>query len=223
MCRFFPDVEEADESGLLGVGGFLTPDWLLDAYTHGIFPWPFDDPRQRGKSILAWFSPDPRCIFEFDLFHVSRRLAQTYRSGRFRFTSDTDFAGVMRGCSTGPERSDSWITPEMTAAYTELHRLGYAHSIETWYNGELAGGVYGVAVKGLFAAESMFFRERDASKAALVAMMEHLKRQRFQLVDIQVITDHTARFGAVEIPRREYIQRLAAALNVKTHFGRINF
>ncbi|GHT17746.1 leucyl/phenylalanyl-tRNA--protein transferase [Planctomycetales bacterium] len=221
MSRYFPDIKEADENGLLGVGGFLTPDWLLDAYTHGIFPWPFTDPRQREKPILAWFSPDPRCILEFDRFHISRRLAQTYRSGRFWITSDTDFAGVMRGCAAGPGRSDGWITPEMIAAYTELHRLGYAHSIETWYNGELAGGLYGVAVRGLFAAESMFFRERDASKVALVALMEHLRRQRFQLVDIQVISNHTARFGAAEISRREYIQRLAAALSVNPQFGQI--
>jgi len=204
--RFFIPADQADENGLVRIGGKLTPDWLLDAYTHGIFPWPFS------HTILAWFAVNPRCIFEFDRFHVSRRLERTCKSGRFRITSDTDFAGVIRSCAERHEQNGIWITPEMIEAFIAFHRLGYAHSIETWSGDELAGGVYGVAIGGLFAAESMFFRHRDASNVALVALMRHLKERNYQLVDIQVKTDHTARFGAVEIPRSEYMCRLESAL-----------
>lgn len=212
----------ADDQGLLGVGGSLSPDWLLDAYSHGIFPWPFEN-WQRKESVLGWFSVDPRCIFEFDRFHVSRRLRQTCRSGRFRITSDTDFKGVIRGCASGPGRKgQTWITPKMIAAYTEFHRLGYAHSVETWSNDRLVGGVYGVALNGLFAAESMFFRQRDASKVALVALVRHLEMRGFRLLDIQVETDHTARFGAVEISRDEYLARLDDALRQSVTFGTIS-
>ena len=209
--RFFAHASCADRHGLLRVGGKLTPDWLLDAYAHGIFPWPFWNPYQK-CSVLGWFSVDPRCIFEFDQFHVSRRLERTCKSGRFRITFDTDFAGVIRGCAGryGPE--ETWITPEMIDAYTELHRLGYAHSVEAWLGDELAGGVYGTALGGLFAAESMFHRHRDASNVALVALMRHLQERGYQLVDIQVKTEHTARLGAVEIPRSEYLRRLQTAL-----------
>ena len=204
MSRFFINAEQAGEEGLIHIGGKLTPDWLIDAYTHGIFPWPVSE------ALLAWFSPDPRCIFEFDQFHVSRRLERTCKSGRFRITFDADFTNVIRGCA---ERHDeTWITSAMIRAYTTLHRLGYAHSVEAWLGNELAGGVYGIAIGGLFAAESMFFRQRDASKVALVALMRHLKDRNYQLVDIQVKTEHTARFGAVEIPRSEYLRRLQSAL-----------
>jgi leucyl/phenylalanyl-tRNA--protein transferase len=212
MSRFSIAAEDADASGLVHVGGKLTPDWLFDAYTHGIFPWPVIDPARKNSPILAWFSVDPRCIFEFDQFHVPRRLERTCKSGRFRITFDADFAGVIRGCAEQHEQDGVWITPEMIKAYIQLHRLGYAHSVESWYGDELAGGVYGVAIGGLFAAESMFFRRRDASKAALVALMRHLKEREYQLVDIQVKTEHTERFGAVEIPRSEYLRRLQSAL-----------
>ena len=204
MSRFFFDAEQADEEGLIHIGGKLTPDWLLDAYTHGIFPWPLSD------SFLAWFSPDPRCIFEFDQFHVSRRLERTCQSGRFQITFDTDFSRVIHGCAE--RQGETWITPAMIRAYTKLHHLGLAHCVETRLDNKLVGGVYGVAVGGLFAAESMFFRHRDASKAALVALIRHLKDRDYQLVDIQIKTEHTARFGAVEIPRSDYLRRLQSAL-----------
>ena len=204
MAHFFINAEQADEDGLVHVGGKLTPDWLLDAYTHGIFPWPLSE------QLLAWFSPDPRCVFEFGQFHVSRRLERTCKSGRFRITFDTDFAGVIRGCAE--QREETWITSRMIRAYTKLHHLGYAHSVEAWHHHELAGGVYGVAIGGLFAAESMFFRQRDASKVALVALIRHLQDRGYQLVDIQVKTEHTGRLGAIEIPRREYLHRLQSAL-----------
>ena len=204
MSRYFIDPKHADEEGLVHIGGKLTPDWLFDAYTHGIFPWPLSD------SLLAWFSPDPRCILEFEQFHISRRLERTCKNGRFQITVDTDFAGVIRGCAK--QRVKTWITPAMIRAYTKLHHLGFAHSVETRLDNELVGGVYGVAIGGLFAAESMFFRHRDASKVALVALMRHLKERNYQLVDIQCKTEHTARFGAVEIPRLEYLCRLQSAL-----------
>jgi leucyl/phenylalanyl-tRNA--protein transferase len=219
MSRFFIPAYHASEEGLVHVGGKLTPDWLFDAYTNGIFPWPHSD---RGHYLLAWFSPDPRCIFEFDRFHVSRRLARTCKNGRFRFTSDTDFAGVIQGCADGHKQDGTWITPEMIAAFTEFHRLGYAHRVETWNGNDLVGGVYGVAIGGLFAAESMFFRHRDASKAALAALMRHLKERNYQLVDIQMKTEHTTRFGAVEISRSEYLRRLQAALRYDIEFGTIH-
>jgi len=209
---------DVHEKGLVHVGGMLTPDWLFHAYTHGVFPWP---QTYLGRSLLAWFSLDPRCIFEFDQFHVSRRLERTCRSGRFRITSDTDFAGVISGCAESHKHDGIWITPSMIEAYIAFHHLGYAHSVEAWSGDALVGGVYGVAIGGLFAAESMFFRQRDASKVALVALMRHLQKQNYKLVDIQMKTEHTARFGAVEIPRSEYLYRLQAALRHDIEFGRI--
>jgi len=218
MPRYFVPAYFADEDGLVLVGGELTPDWLLDAYTHGIFPWPVTE---RTANILAWFSPDPRCIFEFDRFHISRRLERTCNSGRFRITSNADFSGVIRGCAARHKHEGTWITPAMIDAYIKLHRLGYAHSVETWSGDELAGGVYGVAIGGLFAAESMFFRHRDASSVALVALMQHLKERGYPLVDIQVKTDHTARSGVREISRDEYLRRLQLALRCDVTFGAI--
>jgi len=225
MSRFFAHPNRSNKHGLLHVGGKLTPDWLLDAYTHGIFPWPMSNPFGQENDILAWFSPDPRCVFEFDQFHVSRRLERTYQSRRFRITSDTDFSGVIRGCAE--RHGETWITSEMLDAFIEFHRLGYAHSIEAWSGSELdgwtlAGGVYGVAIGGLFAAESMFFNHRDASNVALVALMRHLKKRGYQLVDIQVKTEHTARFGAVEISRSEYLRRLQSALRCNAEFASID-
>ncbi|MCE5302683.1 MAG: leucyl/phenylalanyl-tRNA--protein transferase, partial [Planctomycetaceae bacterium] len=160
-----------------------------------------------------WWSPDPRAVIEFDRFHVSRRLRRTCRGAKFEVTRDVDFAGVIRGCAMAPGRvNQTWLTPEMIDAYTELHRLGHAHSVEVWHEHELAGGVYGVSLGALFAAESKFYRVRDASNVALVHLVEHLRRQGYTLVDIQQLTPHTARFGARTIPRTEYLTRLADAL-----------
>jgi leucyl/phenylalanyl-tRNA--protein transferase len=214
--RFFPPAEDADREGLLGFGGELTTDWLLDAYTHGIFPWPITD----FEAPLAWWSPDPRAVIEFDRFHVSRRLERTCRSKRFRVTRDRDFAGVISGCAMVPSRiGQTWLTLEMIEAYIRLHRAGYAHSVEVWFGEELAGGVYGVAVGGLFAAESKFYRVRDASKVALVHLVEHLRARNYLLIDIQQLTPHTARFGATTIPRTEYLDRLAVAVNAPVTFA----
>lgn len=212
---FFPPAEQAEPEGLIGFGGQLTPEWLLDAYTHGIFPWPIADmPRP-----MAWWSPDPRAIFEFGRFHVPTRLGRKRRNGTFEVTFNRDFAGVIRGCATAPGRVDqTWLTAEMIDAYLRLASLGYAHSVEAWHEGRLAGGTYGVAIRGFFAAESMFYRVPDASKVALVHLVEHLERRGYRLLDIQQLTPHTKRFGAVEIPRREYLRRLADALEPSVTF-----
>ncbi len=215
-AKFFPPAESANEEGLVGVGGSLSAQWLLDAYSHGIFPWPVGEEDEP----MLWWSLDPRAIFELDAFRVSRRLQRTCRGSRFTLTCDKDFAGVIRGCATGPSRQGgTWITPAMIEAYTHMHSLGHAHSIEAWHKGRLAGGIYGIAVAGLFAAESMFYNERDASKVALVALVEHLRVRGYRLFDIQQLTPHAERLGAVEIPRHEYLARLADALQATVTFG----
>jgi leucyl/phenylalanyl-tRNA--protein transferase len=201
----------ADENGLVAIGGDLRPERLLRAYRAGVFPW-YDD----GEPIL-WWSPDPRAIFELDGLHVSRRLARTVRSGRFQITVNRDFAGVIRGCADR-DAEGTWITPDMIAAYEKLHQFGHAHSVEVWQGAELAGGLYGVAIGSFFAGESMFTRRRDASKVALVHTVERLRRQGFKLFDIQMLTEHTALLGATEIPRSEYLARLARALSSPVAF-----
>jgi leucyl/phenylalanyl-tRNA--protein transferase len=214
--RFFPPVESADRDGLLAYGGSLTPEWLLDAYRHAIFPWPMT---ADGEPIL-WWSPDPRAIVELEQLRVSRRLRRTCRQEVFRITFDQAFAAVIRGCAcVGDRASATWLTPAMIAAYVRLHQLGYAHSVEAWDGDRLAGGIYGVAIAGLFSAESMFHRRRDASKVALVHLVSHLRRRGYRLLDIQQLTSHMARMGATEIPRQEYLARLAAALDLPVVFG----
>src|SRR6516165_6800384 len=157
--RFFLDPERADAEGLVAIGGDLHPSRLLDAYRRGVFPW-FDE-----DSPILWWSPDPRAIFEMDGLHVSRRLARTVRSERFTVTFDRAFGEVIRGCADRPN-DGVWITADMIDAYTRLHELGHAHSIEVWHEGRLAGGLYGVAIGAFFAGESMFTSVRDASKVA---------------------------------------------------------
>jgi leucyl/phenylalanyl-tRNA--protein transferase len=214
--EFFPPAETADADGLIGFGGKLSPEWLLDAYRHGIFPWPLGDP----GTPLAWWSPDPRAIIELDRFHVPRRLARTCRSGRFQVTCDQDFASVIRGCATARGRSgQTWLTEEMIEAYIRLFSLGHAHSVEAWHGGQLVGGTYGVSTGGLFAAESKFYLLRDASKVALAHLLSHLRVRGYLLFDIQQYTLHTVQFGAIKIRRREYLRRLATALARPTTFG----
>lgn len=202
----------ADEYGLVAVGGDLAPERLLNAYRNGVFPW-YDE----GVPI-CWWSPDPRAIFELDRFHPPRRLLRTYRSGRFKLTVNQDFAGVMRGCADRPGEG-TWITFEMLTAYQKLHELGYAHSIEVWQDEEIVGGLYGVAMGGFFAGESMFYRQRDASKVALVHLVERLRQRGFLLFDTQFLTEHTAGLGATEISRAEYLQRLSDALRCEASFA----
>lgn len=218
--------ELAEPDGFVGVGGDLAPRTLLRAYADGVFPW-----YNEGDPIL-WWSPDPRGVIElhadpsthpdatpgYGALHLSRRLLRTIRSGKFRVTVNQRFREVMWACGECREEG-TWVTAEMLAAYTELHRLGHAHSVETWVQEgsgvwELAGGTYGVSIGGLFAAESMFFRVPDASKVALAALVQRLRDRGFVLLDVQMKTDHTGRLGATEIPRKEYLKRLRRAISL---------
>lgn len=205
------DPELTDATGLVAMGGDLSPHRLLQAYRRGIFPW-YDD-----NLPICWWSPDPRAIFELDRFHASRRLRRTCRSGQFQVSFDRAFSEVIRGCADRPGQG-TWITQEMIDAYESLHRLGDAHSVEVMSGEDLVGGIYGVAVRGLFAGESMFSRRRDASKVALVHLVDRLRERGFNLFDIQFLNDHTARLGAVEIPRRVYLARLRVALECDVSF-----
>lgn len=191
----------------------LTPHLLLNAYSQGIFPMAHSD------GAIYWYDPDPRAILPLDAFHVPRSLARRIRRGGFELRVDTDFRAVITACAEpAPGRESTWIDAEIIAAYGELHELGFAHSVETWIDGELAGGLYGVALGGLFAGESMFSRATDASKIALVYLVERLKRRRFLLLDVQFMTEHLRRFGAIEIPRQQYQQYLEKAVQVWTRF-----
>lgn len=212
-CRFrFPNPARADPEGLLAQGGDLEPATIVSAYQQGVFPWPYDE-----SEMMLWWSPDPRAILPLDGLHVSRSLARTLRRGRFRVTLDADFAAVVDGCAA---REETWITPAMRAAYVRLHELGWAHSVEVWgTDGTLAGGLYGVAVGALFAAESMFHRVADASKVAVVALVQHARRVGTTLLDVQMPTDHLATLGAQAISRQEYLTRLAAAVRRPVAFA----
>ena len=209
------DPESADDSGLVAVGGDLRPERLLEAYRRGIFPW-YDE-----SYPVCWWSPDPRAVIEPAGLHVSRRLARTIRSGRFAVTINRDFAGVIRGCADRPTEG-TWIVPDMIDAYERLHQLGVARSVEVWRGGELAGGLYGVALGGFFAGESMFHRVRDASKVALAHLVARLRVGGYTLLDTQFLTAHLASLGAVEIDRQAYMARLAAALDVVGDFGALD-
>ena len=211
----FPPPEMADESGLLAVGGDLSPRRLLLAYSLGIFPWYSEE------LPILWHSPDPRMVLQASRIAVSRSLRKEMRRGRFEVRLDTAFAEVIRACAMTrrPEQNGTWITDEMTDAYIELHRLGYAHSAEAWLDGELAGGLYGVSLGGVFFGESMFARASDASKVAFVALVEQLDRWGIDLIDCQVHTEHLARFGAEEWPRRRFLDALSDALEPPTRYG----
>lgn len=198
------------------IGGDLSVERLLDAYRHGIFPWPMWD----DWLPMTWFSLDPRAIIELNGLHLSRRLARTLRNGPFTATCDQAFRDVIQGCSRRRKASDgTWITPHLLTAFCNLHDDGHAHSVEVWQGEELVGGIYGVAIGGLFAGESMFHRATDASKVALAALVAHLNVRGYQLFDIQQWTPHTGRMGACEISRSLYLQRLAAAVRLPVAFG----
>jgi leucyl/phenylalanyl-tRNA--protein transferase len=211
----FPDPELASPSGLLALGGDLRPERLLLAYRLGIFPW-FD----AGMPFL-WHSPDPRMVLYASQLHVGRSLGKTLRKHRFELRMDTAFSSVIRHCSAFPRpgQDGTWITDEMIAAYEALHALGYAHSVEAWLGGELVGGLYGVSLGGAYFGESMFALCPDASKVAFATFVTQLRRWRIELVDCQVYTDHLARFGAVEIPRRLYLRQLREALGQPDRVG----
>ncbi len=203
----FPDVKRATPEGLVAVGGNLSPKRLLSAYRQGIFPWYSEN------QPIFWWSLDPRGIIPLDDFHVGATLIKVLKRKIFEIKINTAFEDVMRACAVRSDGSESgWITEEMISAYTELHRLGNAHSIESWRNGKLVGGVYGIAIGGLFAAESMFYLESNASKIALTALVERMKETGFTLFDCQMVTNVTKRMGAIEISREEYLKQLNKAL-----------
>ena len=205
-----PSAEVADLDGIVGTGADLEPGTLLAAYRAGLFPMPI------GR-VMGWWSPDPRAIIPLDGLRVTRSLRQSCQRYEIRF--DTAFTEVVDACAD-PDRPHGWITDDITAAYTRLHQLGWAHSVEAWSrdDGVLAGGLYGVAVNGLFAGESMFHHRTDASKAALVALVSHLRAIGAVLLDVQWRTPHLERLGAIEIPRPRYLELLADAVTRDVRF-----
>jgi leucyl/phenylalanyl-tRNA--protein transferase len=212
----FPSPELAEEDGLLAVGGDLGVERLLLAYSMGIFPW-----YSEGSPIL-WWSPDPRLVLFPEELKASRSLRQTLKKATFRVTFDAAFGDVIRGCAEvcRKEGQGTWITEEMIEAYCRLHEEGVAHSVESWAGGGLAGGLYGVALGGVFFGESMFSRRSDASKAALVTLVERLKGEGFRIIDCQMTTAHLVRLGAREIPRKEFLKIIKKALTIRTPQGK---
>jgi leucyl/phenylalanyl-tRNA---protein transferase len=207
----FPSPDSANAEGMVAVGGDLGVERLLAAYGQGLFPWTIDP--------ITWWSPDPRGIIELDEFHVSESLSRAIRKQNLEVRIDTAFQEVMLACATpGPKRRNTWITGEFIEAYTELHKHGHAHSVETWRNGELVGGIYGVSVGGLFAGESMFHLVGNASKIALYHLVKHLQQRQFLLFDIQMVTAATQPLGAKAITRNEYLRRLAVAVGQDCSF-----
>jgi leucyl/phenylalanyl-tRNA---protein transferase len=213
----FPPVEMASPEGLLAVGGDLRPERLLEAYRHGIFPWYNDD------QPILWWSPDPRAVLFPEKLHIARSLKRSLRLRGFTITFDRCFRDVMRQCA-GPRpqypNGGTWITPAMIEAYSALHDLGYAHSIETWKDGILVGGVYGVAIGAVFFAESMFARQSDASKVALVSLIRQLQTWGFRLMDCQQSSPHVMALGTEEIPRRDFLAHLNSALTLSDRQSR---
>ena len=210
-ATFFPPVETAlkDPNGLLAMGGDLSIERLLDAYRHGIYPW-FNP----GEPIL-WWSPDPRMVLVPSDIRVTRSLAKRIRNGGFELRVDTVFSQVMQACAAPRDGAlGTWISPEMVVAYTRLHQSGYAHSIETWHQGQLVGGLYGVAIGRMFYGESMFSRMADASKVALVRLANQLQQWQFELIDCQMETEHLASLGAHTVSRSEFTAHLAELVNL---------
>ena len=188
----------------------ITPQLLISAYCQGVFPM------ADASGDIAWYDPDPRAIIPIESFHTPKRLARSIRNDGFVVRFDTSFRQVMERCAEpAPDRAGTWISPELIEVYTRLHQSGFAHSVETWHEDALVGGLYGVAIRGLFAGESMFSRATNASKIALVGLIERLRSGGFTLLDTQFLTEHLAGFGAHEIRRADYHRRLASALAVE--------
>ncbi len=204
----FPDPRKASPSGLVAIGGDLKPATILEAYKKGIFPW-----YSEGDPIL-WWSPDPRMVLYPEDLKISRSLKKILRKNVFEVRFDTDFERVIKTCATIPrkEQDGTWILPEIIEAYTELYRLGYAHSVETYLNGELVGGLYGVSIGKVFFGESMFSKISNASKVAFVHLVNFLKERDFHFIDCQVSTNYLASFGAIEIPRSRFLDELSEAI-----------
>jgi len=193
----------------------LTPELLLRAYTVGVFPMA----ESRTATTISWIDPRNRGVLPLDSLHISKSLRKTIRRGAFEVRCNHDFTNVVAECAKRtPDRGETWINPQIEQAVNELHRMGYAHSVESWIDGELAGGLYGVALGGVFFGESMFSRATDASKVALMHLCARLRIGRFKLLDTQFVTDHLQTLGAVEIPAREFLKKLEAALAVHCLF-----
>lgn len=212
----FPPPEEAEPDGLLAVGGDLSSERLLLAYQLGIFPWYSE------RQPILWWSPDPRLVLEPEAFHVSRRLRQILDKGVFKVTFDQAFESVIRACALVPRpgQDGTWITPEMQEAYIRLHKEGFAHSVESWLDGELAGGIYGVSLGRCFFGESMFSQKSNGSKVALACLVKRLRAWDFHMLDAQVTTQHLLSLGAEEIPRAVFLKRLKKALKFPTIRGK---
>lgn len=215
-----PESAMAEPNGLLAAGGALTPQWLLHAYRRGIFPW-----YSRGQPIL-WWSPDPRCVLRPGEFRLTRSLAKTIRNRGFETRLDSGFPAVIDACAAPRDgERGTWIVPAMRRAYVELHRLGHAHSVETWLDGRLVGGLYGVRIGGMFYGESMFSIERDASKVAAARLVQEALAGGIELIDCQMPTEHLASLGAVTVPRAAFLAEVARltgpgpAPNVGTEVG----
>lgn len=187
----------------------IDPEILLQGYRLGVFPMAMAD------GAIEWFSPDPRAILPLKEFHVPHTLERVFKKGTFEIRLNVSFVEVMRECARRPE---TWINHEIIASYTRLHRLGHAHSVEAWKDGRLAGGLYGVSIGGAFFGESMFHHVRDASKVALLGLVEHLRKRKFVLLDTQWVTPHLEQFGALEIPRAKYLHLLTTAVNLPRRF-----
>jgi leucyl/phenylalanyl-tRNA---protein transferase len=214
----FPPPHFARKDGLLAMGGDLSRERLLLAYRKGIFPW-----YSNGEPIL-WWSPDPRLVLYPEELRVSRSLKKTIRKDRFQITMDKAFLAVIQSCADirVNKKQPTWIVPEMIKAYCQLHESGYAHSVEAWYQGKLAGGLYGLALGKCFSGESMFARVTDASKTAFVYLVIFLKNLGFQMIDCQVKTSHLMSFGAREVPRKIYLQQLENTLDFSYARGKWN-
>ncbi len=214
----FPDAADATQEGLLAYGGDLAPERLIAAYAQGVFPWYDADP-------ILWFTPDPRVVIRPEALRVNRTLRKNLRRRRFRVELDTAFREVIEACADAerPEQDGTWINPDMIEAYCELHRLGFAHSVEAWRGGALVGGVYGVSLGRAFFGESMFARESDASKVAFVHLIRQIQAWDFAFLDCQAPTEHTERLGAEAWPRERFLAELAAALEHPTRLGAWRF
>jgi len=212
----FPDPAKANPDGLLAVGGDLTPDRLILAYSNGIFPWYSDD------NPILWWSPDPRLVLFPDNLKVSNSLRQIIKQEKFEIRFDADFPGVIRNCAivNRKDQDSTWITEDMVKAYIDLHELGYAHSVEAYFENELVGGLYGISLGKAFFGESMFYFKNDASKVALFNLAGKLKQWKFNFIDAQVKTSHMISMGAKEIRRKEYLDLLESSLKYETRRGR---
>lgn len=223
--KIFPAVEMADKDGLLCVGGELSSHFLLDAYSHGIFPWP-----QPGHPVL-WFSPPDRGIIDFSELHISRSLKKWYRQQTLKIKINENFKSVIYQCAIAsrPEQNGTWILPEMVDAYYELHKKSFAHCVEIWEGNELVGGIYGVAIAGYFSAESMFYKKSNCSKLALAVLIFLLDKSGYEKLDIQMLTDITKSFGGKYITREEFIHWMNSQKKINpeklqlANFQRIEF